>query len=90
MHANHVDPLAAVGYEGVFGSLTTLAALPVLYYFIGSTAGGKEGYFDAPVGFHQVVDNPAIWGSSIAMAISIAFFNFCGLAVTKSSAQCLA
>lgn len=83
MSSHNVDPLAAVGYEGVFGSLTVVAALPILYYLIGNTPAGKGGYFDAPVGFHQIFDNPPILASSFAIMISIAFFNFCGLAVTK-------
>lgn len=84
MSSHDVDPLAAVGYEGASGFLTVLASFPIVYALIGRTDAGRGGYFDVPVGFHQIVDNPSIWGSSIAIAISIAFFNFFGLAVTKS------
>ena len=81
---HHVEPLAAVGCEGLWGSMTTLFALPFLHFFIGRTEQGQGGYFDAPVGFHQIMDNPRVWGSSIAIMISIALFNYCGLAVTKT------
>lgn len=75
MQSYAVDPLLAVGCEGVFGLSTTLLAFPILYHFIGSTPAGKGGYFDVPNGWNQVTSNPTIWGSSVAIAISIAFFN---------------
>lgn len=70
-----VDPLLAVGFEGFFGLSTTLFAFPILYSLIGSTPAGKGGYFDVPNGWSQITSNPSVWGSSIAIAISIAFFN---------------
>ncbi|KAK4705785.1 hypothetical protein P7C70_g407, partial [Phenoliferia sp. Uapishka_3] len=78
--------MLAVGYEGFFGLATTLAAVPFLHHFLGRNASGEGnlGYFDAPNGLHEIFENPPVWGSSIAIAFSIAFFNFCGLAVTKS------
>ncbi|KAI5478577.1 5-methyltetrahydropteroyltriglutamate-homocysteine S-methyltransferase [Pseudohyphozyma bogoriensis] len=84
MERYSVEPLLAVGYEGFFGFLSTIAGIIVLQIFVGSTPRGKGGYFDAPNGWKEVVNNPGVWGSSIAIMISIAFFNFCGLAVTKS------
>lgn len=79
-----VPPLEAVGLEGIFGLLTTLICIPILHIFIGSLPENRGGYFDASTEFTQVLNNPSIIYSSIAIAISIGLFNFCGLAVTKS------
>ncbi|KAL8293058.1 hypothetical protein RQP46_000752 [Phenoliferia psychrophenolica] len=86
MEKNSVDPMLAVGYEGFFGLATTLAAVPFLHHFFGRLPSGEGnlGYFDAPNGLREIFDNPPVWGSSIVIAFSIALFNFCGLAVTKS------
>ncbi|EGG05896.1 uncharacterized protein MELLADRAFT_48630 [Melampsora larici-populina 98AG31] len=78
-----VPPLEAVGLEGIFGLFTTVIAIPVLHIFIGSKPAGRKGYFDANEGFHQIISNSQILWSSLAIAISISMFNFCGLAVTK-------
>lgn len=79
-----VEPLAAVGYEGLFGTLTTLAIMPIGYLLVGRTEAGQGGYFDTVEGFHQMFSNPGILVTSVAVACSIAIFNFCGLGVTKS------
>ncbi|KAN0066303.1 hypothetical protein ACQY0O_000397 [Thecaphora frezii] len=79
-----VEPLLAVGYEGIFGALTTLAAMPLLHYFIGSTPEGRGGYFDMGAGWSQIVYVPTVLYSSIAIAFSISLFNFFGLSVTRS------
>ncbi|KAJ1938322.1 hypothetical protein FBU59_004474, partial [Linderina macrospora] len=77
----HLTPLRAVGLEGSFGALTVMAAIPVLHVLIGRSHPG--GYFDAPDGFHQIIDNPTVWQTSIYIMLSIAFFNFFGLSVTN-------
>ncbi|KAJ2620871.1 hypothetical protein GGF44_005497 [Coemansia sp. RSA 1694] len=77
----HLTPLRAVGLEGSFGALTVMAAIPVLHLTIGRTHPG--GYFDAPEGFRQIVENPAVWQTSIYIMLSIAMFNFFGLSVTR-------
>lgn len=79
-----VPPLEAVGLEGLFGLLATTIAIPILHILIGSKPENKGGYFDASTGLKQILNHQSILYSSIAIAISIAFFNFCGLAVTKS------
>ncbi|GAA5848211.1 hypothetical protein JCM8547_004445 [Rhodosporidiobolus lusitaniae] len=84
MEHHAVEPLLAAGYEGFFGLLTTSTALLLAYRFYGSTPAGQDGYFDIKAGWHQIVDNPAVLGSSVVIAFSIAFFNFCGLAVTRT------
>jgi len=79
-----VEPLRAVGLEGVFGFASIFLLMILLHYFVGQTPQGRGGVFDLPVGFHQLIDNRQVWLTSCAIAISIAFFNFFGLAVTKS------
>lgn len=79
-----VEPLLAVGYEGLFGLITTLAAMPILHLTIGSTPAGRGGYFDMSAGWRQIIGVPAVLWSSVAIAFSIAFFNFFGLSVTRS------
>lgn len=54
-----VEPLAGVGYEGMFGTFTTLLIMPIMYYFVGSTPAGKGGFFDIPTGLSQLFGSPA-------------------------------
>ncbi|KAJ2398317.1 hypothetical protein GGI23_003243 [Coemansia sp. RSA 2559] len=77
----HLTPLRAVGLEGSFGAISVMAAIPVLHLAIGRYNPG--GYFDAPSGFKQIVDNPSVWQTSIYIMLSIALFNFFGLSVTR-------
>ncbi|GAA5932853.1 uncharacterized protein JCM15063_002224 [Sporobolomyces koalae] len=84
MEHHSVEPLLAAGYEGFFGLITTLAALLLVYRVYGSTPAGQGGYFDMRDGWDQIVQHPRVWQSSIIIAISIALFNFCGLAVTRN------
>ncbi|KAL0947099.1 hypothetical protein HGRIS_013237 [Hohenbuehelia grisea] len=75
-----VAPLVAVGYEGLFGAITILLAFPILS--IPSVAASSP-FFDLPRGWHQMIDTPTVLYSGIAIAFSIAFFNFFGLSVTR-------
>ena len=79
-----VEPLLAVGAEGFFGFVTTLFVMILVHLFYGHTPEGKGGVFDIWSGWHQITTVPAIWWSSIAIALSIALFNFFGLSVTRS------
>lgn len=79
-----VEPLLAVGFEGIFGLVTVLIAMPILHFFYGSTAAGAGGYFDMRAGWNQIIGTPSVLWSSVAIAISIALFNGCGLAVTRA------
>lgn len=84
MEKNAVEPLLAAGYEGTSGLAVTMVLLILANAVYGRTPAGAGGYFDMSAGWHQIVDNPPVWGSSIIIAISIALFNFTGLAVTKT------
>jgi drug/metabolite transporter (DMT)-like permease len=80
MSRYHIKPLRAVGLEGSFGLLSVLAGMPVLYAIFGNS----RPFFDMPRGWHQITGNPAVWGTGIAIAFSIAFFNFFGLSITTT------
>lgn len=73
-----VAPLVAVGFEGLFGAVSILAAMPVL-----SLLADKSTFFDLPRGWHQMIDTPSVLWSGVAIACSIALFNFTGLSLTR-------
>jgi hypothetical protein len=75
-----VAPLVAVGYEGLFGVISILLFVPILSI---PAISSKSTFFDLPRGWHQMIDNPAVLYSGIAIAISIALFNYFGLSVTR-------
>ncbi|GMK53795.1 hypothetical protein CspeluHIS016_0103810 [Cutaneotrichosporon spelunceum] len=73
-----IDPLAAVTLEGMWGGLTTLAAMPVLHAMFST----KSMYFDVPRGWRQITQNPPVMYLALLIALSIGAFNFFGLSVT--------
>lgn len=73
-----VTPLNAVGLEGFFGLLTILLASPIIV-----SLKSRSEFFDLERGWHQMLDNPPVLGSAIAIAISIGFYNFFGMSVTR-------
>ncbi|OCB91411.1 hypothetical protein A7U60_g1365 [Sanghuangporus baumii] len=73
-----VAPLVAVGYEGLFGAVTILIFMPLLARFADRTP-----FFDLPRGWHQMIGNPTVLWSGVAIACSISLFNFFGLSVTR-------
>ncbi len=73
-----VAPLVAVGFEGLFGALSIVLAMPLLARY-----ASLSPFFDLPRGWHQMIDNPSVLYSGIVIAFSIAFFNFFGLSVTR-------
>lgn len=75
-----VAPLVAVGWEGFFGTLSILLIMPILS--IPSVAANSP-FFDLPRGWRQMVDTPTVLWSGVAIACSIALFNYFGLSVTR-------
>ncbi|KZO98989.1 hypothetical protein CALVIDRAFT_534532 [Calocera viscosa TUFC12733] len=73
-----IGPMLAVGLEGFFGAATTLLAMPVL-----SVLSSQSPFFDFPRGWAQIIHSPPVLWGSVAIAFSIAFFNFFGLSVTR-------
>lgn len=79
-----LDPLATVGFEGLFGFLVTAIAMVILHLAVGRTDAGRGGYFDAAQGLSQFFHNRAIAVSGLLTMISIGGFNFFGLSVTRT------
>ena len=73
-----VAPLVAVGFEGLFGALSIVIAMPLLARY-----ASVSPFFDLPRGWHQMVDTPSVLYSGLVIALSIALFNFFGLSVTR-------
>ncbi|KZT28535.1 hypothetical protein NEOLEDRAFT_1129354 [Neolentinus lepideus HHB14362 ss-1] len=90
-----VPPLLAVGYEGFFGFLSIMILLPIISLFratsppptlLSSRSFAESPYarwFDLAQGWHEIISTPTVLYSSLAIALSIAFFNFFGLSVTR-------
>jgi drug/metabolite transporter (DMT)-like permease len=79
-----LDPLATVGWEGIFGFSVTAIGMVILHFAVGRTEAGRGGYFDAKEGLGQVFQHRAIAVSSLLTMVSIGGFNFFGLSVTRT------
>ncbi|KAF7514964.1 hypothetical protein G7054_g14850 [Neopestalotiopsis clavispora] len=79
-----IEPIAVVGWEGLFGLAVTLIGMLVLHLAIGRTDSGRYGMFDMVEGFRQMTEYKAVLVSSFMIMISIGGFNFFGLSVTRS------
>ncbi|KAI8814225.1 hypothetical protein BJ742DRAFT_328042 [Cladochytrium replicatum] len=75
--------IKVVGLEGIFGLISVLGGMPILYYTIGKN-GEKGNFFDLPEGFRQVFFIPQVLYCGIGIIFSIAFFNWFGLSVTRT------
>ncbi|KAJ8520969.1 hypothetical protein ONZ45_g2225 [Pleurotus djamor] len=75
-----VAPLVAVGWEGFFGAITILFFFPILSI---PSIAEKSTFFDLPRGWYQMINTPTVLYSGIAIAFSIALFNYFGLSVTR-------
>ena len=73
-----VAPLVAVGLEGMFGALSIFLAMPVLARY-----ASISPFFDLPRGWHQMMSTPTVLWSGVITALSISFFNFFGLSLTR-------
>ncbi|KAF9414667.1 hypothetical protein BGZ94_000319 [Podila epigama] len=78
----HIAPLRAVGYEGVFGTISVLTLMPILHFTLGVANPGS--YFDLTAGYEQIKMVPQIWITGIIMLFSISSYNFFGISVTKT------
>lgn len=81
-----IPALQAVGWEGLFG-FVVLAILQIPFYFIyvGPVFGKnpREVLEDVLDGFVQMGNNNLLIVATMGTIISIAFFNFAGISVTK-------
>ncbi|KAG8225086.1 hypothetical protein J437_LFUL000065 [Ladona fulva] len=82
----NVHPLQAVGWEGVFGFLVlSLLQIPFYFFYVGKPfSGNPRGVLeDVLDGFIQLYNNPLLVCAFLGTIVSIAFFNFAGISVTK-------
>lgn len=66
-----MSPMAAAGWEGLFGLLVTVTGMVVLHQLVGRTEAGRYGYFDMKEGFRQMLDNKKVLLSSFMIMITI-------------------
>lgn len=84
--AMDIPALQAVGWEGFFGFTVLGSALVPMYYlpvpapFNGNAHGTLEDAIDA---FAQIYNNWQLLVALLGTVLSIAFFNFAGISVTK-------
>lgn len=82
----NVQPLQAVGWEGVFG-FCVLSLLMIPFYYIQLSAirvGVPDNRLeDARDALFQMKNNYIILIATVGTILSIAFFNFAGISVTK-------
>ncbi|KAI0035975.1 hypothetical protein K488DRAFT_76307 [Vararia minispora EC-137] len=78
-----IPPLLAVGYEGFFGALSIVILLPLLPLISVPPSSPAAAWLDLPRGWAQLVNTPTVLWSGLLVALSISFFNFFGLSVTK-------
>ena len=74
-----VQPMLAVGLEGTFGIITVLVAMAFL---ASPSISSYSVYFDISRGWHQLIDNPVVLSSAVAIAVSVSVFNVCGVGIT--------
>jgi hypothetical protein len=71
MERYSLEPLKAVGWEGVWGFLVTVLGMVILHFAYGQTEAGRYGYFDAREGLWEMFHHRAIAVSSVMIMISI-------------------
>ena len=85
----NVPPLQGVGWEGVFGFIVVGIALFPMYFIPLNLPSGPDfwqdhtRFEDAIDGFHQIFYIPTLTLAFLGTVVSIAFFNFAGLSVTR-------
>lgn len=76
-----VPALQAVGYEGLFGVVILAVLMPILQVVKGEQDLGS--FLDVKFAFEAFMHFPSTTVSSLGSVMSIAFFNFFGLTITK-------
>lgn len=82
---HNVPPLLCVGWEGLFGfCIMTILIIPFNFIDGGIFAQNPRGTLeDIPDAFYQIGTTPLLLVPILGNIISIAFFNFAGVSVTK-------
>ncbi|CAL8392890.1 solute carrier family 35 member F6 [Gadus morhua] len=85
VYKHDVHPLKAVGTEGMFGFVVlTLLLIPMYFIPAGQFTGNpRQVLEDALDAFCQIGFKPLILVALLGNTVSIAFFNFAGISVTK-------
>ncbi|GAN05276.1 integral membrane protein [Mucor ambiguus] len=73
----HLDPVRAMGIEGIFGTLLLSSALAITALF-------GQNVFDITQGLQDVFSSYVLWQSALLLAFMVAIFNFFGLAVSTT------
>ena len=85
----NIPPLQGVGWEGVFGFIIIGVSLMPMYYIPWHLPSGPDfwqdhtRFEDVMDAFHQIFYIPTLAVAFLGTVVSIAFFNFAGLSVTK-------
>ncbi|OMJ70872.1 hypothetical protein SteCoe_31058 [Stentor coeruleus] len=80
----HIDPLQAVGVEGVCGFLYYLILLPILYFIPCSEDFCINGHVeDTLLAFKQIAANYTLAFTWVASMLSVSLFNWTGISTTK-------
>ena len=85
-----VPPLQAVGWEGIFGFSILIILLFPMYFIPWHLPASADFWQDTPRfedaidGLYQMKNNWRLMLSNLGLIVSIAFFNFSGLTVTKT------
>jgi len=77
----NVPPLQVVGWEGFWGFTILSCILVVMYYIPGSSAGNH--FENTPDAIYQLGSSPIVLVAIVGNIVSIAFFNFFGISITK-------
>ncbi|XP_047430527.1 solute carrier family 35 member F6 [Mugil cephalus] len=85
VYKHDVHPLKAVGTEGFFGFLVlSLLLIPMYFIHVGNFSDNpRQVLEDALDAFCQIRHQPLIILALLGNTVSIAFFNFAGISVTK-------
>ncbi|KAM7395208.1 hypothetical protein PAMA_006797 [Pampus argenteus] len=85
VYKHDVHPLRAVGTEGFFGFFVlSLLLIPMYFIHVGDFSGNpRQVLEDALDAFCQIGHQPLIMLALLGNTVSIAFFNFAGISVTK-------
>ncbi|KAK9531396.1 hypothetical protein VZT92_010823 [Zoarces viviparus] len=85
VYKHDVHPLRAVGIEGFFGFFVlSLLLIPMYFIPVGDFGGNpRQVLEDALDAFCQIGHKPLILLALLGNTVSIAFFNFAGISVTK-------
>lgn len=85
VYKHDVHPLRAVGTEGLFGFVVlSLLLIPMYFIHVGDFSNNpRQVLEDALDAFCQIGHQPMILLALLGNTVSIAFFNFAGISVTK-------